>query len=251
VYTVLVGNYEELNDVDYPTREGTRKVVFTDSDDLESPHWDVIKIEKRFPNDSIRSSRHMKIMGPALLPHVKESLYIDNSVHLKAPPDEIMDDWLANADFGLARHSFRPNVLAEFGAILDKGLDDSFRVYEQLFHYQEECPAALEADCLWGAILARRHTELVSLTMTKWWEQVLRYSRRDQLSLPYAIASTGIKISRQDISNRRSKYHRWPADIKRKPYKKKQNPLVKAISEQPLVRLAELEHAHYELKNGK
>ena len=91
------------------------------------------------------------------------------------------------------------------------GLDDGGRVLEQLNHYVMTDPAGLEAVPFWSAILLRRHHDpAVIATMRLWLAQVLRYSRRDQLSGTYALGRSGLAVARFEVDNLGSWFHRWP-----------------------------------------
>jgi hypothetical protein len=46
--------------------------------------------------------------------------------------------------------------------------------------------------------------------MTMWWEHVLRYSRRDQLSFGVAMAAAGVWVKSVPLANLQSAVHRWP-----------------------------------------
>ena len=46
--------------------------------------------------------------------------------------------------------------------------------------------------------------------MTTWWEHVLRYSRRDQLSFTVVMAASGLRLHSVPLPNLRSPLHRWP-----------------------------------------
>ena len=81
---------------------------------------------------------------------------------------------------------------------------------EQLEHYARLRPHVLEERPLWGGIIARRQSPEVVLSMGVWWNHLLRYSRRDQLSLLYALDSTGLIPRRAEIDNFESRWHQWP-----------------------------------------
>src|SRR5262249_20865702 len=139
----------------------------------------------------VRSSRRPKILAHEYLADYDESLYIDNSVLLTASADVAFDRLLTStAPMAVVRHSFRETLRDEFGAVVQHDLDAEWIVTEQLVDYERTAPHALAGPTLWGGILARRHNEpLVQQAMQIWWEHVLRYSRRDQLSLPPALAA--------------------------------------------------------------
>jgi hypothetical protein len=100
-------------------------------------------------------------------------------------------------------------LLAEAEASIDLGKDDHLRVFEQLAHYLRAWPAAVEANPGWTALLARRQTPEVEAAMTTWWEHVLRYSRRDQLSFSVVLADSGLRLHSVPLGNLRSPLHHW------------------------------------------
>ena len=216
LYTVLTGRYEQLTELPPVAQGGMDAICFTDDHELVSTTWQVRLVEPRFPRDPIRSSRHLKLLGPELLMEYDESLYIDNSVLLRVSPDQLLDAWLATADFGVPLHSYRDTVAAEFDAVDQAGYDDPLRLYEQLVAYSMECPEVLQQRPYWNALLARRHTPAVRETMRLWLDQVLRYSRRDGLSLNYALLRTGLATHGVAIDNQDSPLHQWPVSRQRK-----------------------------------
>lgn len=216
VYTALIDNYEVLNEQPVAADSSVDFVCFTDDPDAASDSWEIRRVTPRFPLDSVRSARYLKINGPDLLPEYDESLWIDNTVLLRVPPERIFDDWLASADLAMPVHSFRTNILAEFDAIATHGLDDAGRVYEQLIHYTAVNAEALQEAPLWTALVARRHTREVRLIMHAWSDHVMRYSRRDQLSVNYVMRLMDAEVNRVAIDNRESDIHLWPQHTERR-----------------------------------
>ena len=111
-------------------------------------------------------------------------------------PNGVQDD-----DVAFPSHSFRSSVLDEFLVVLDDELDDPSRILEQLEHYARTRPEVLERRPFWNAIIARRWSPLVEAAMTVWWEHVLWYSRRYQLSLIHVLDSVGFVPHRVEIDN--------------------------------------------------
>ena len=216
VYTAVISGYERLNEQPAARDSGIDFVCFTDDDTVVSETWDVRVIEPRFPLDAVRSARYVKTMGPILLADDDESLWIDNTVLLTAPPARIFDEWLADADLGMPRHSLRRSVVAEFEAVATFGYDDAARVYEQLIQYSQLDDAALREVPFWTAILARRHTPPVLAAMQTWYEHILRYSRRDQLSINFVLRAAGVAVHAVEMDNARSEVHEWPIHNERK-----------------------------------
>jgi hypothetical protein len=216
VYTALLGDYEELSEQSVAPASDVPFICLTDRDDLVSDTWTIIKVELPFPFDLVRSQRYFKILGHPALDGYDETLYIDNSVHLEATPEDILDTWLDDADFSLHRHSFRERVIDEFDEIVRLNYDDAARVNEQLLHYAEAYPDVLLEQPYWNGMLARRRTPEVAATMRIWFDHVLRYSRRDQLSANVAFSLGAVEPHVVGDDNNVSEWHRWPVDVKRR-----------------------------------
>jgi hypothetical protein len=210
VYTSLICGYEELNEQPQATSSAIDFVCFTDNPELKSETWKIRVINPRFPRDSVRSQRYLKIIGPELLSEYDESLYIDNSILLKTLPERIFEEWFTSNDFSLPLHSFRDTVAAEFDEVAVNGLDDPTRIHEQFINYSITLPSVLNEKLFCTGIMLRRHTIAVYKTMQLWFENVLRYSRRDQLSINYAILVTGLKTTALEIDIHSSEFHTWP-----------------------------------------
>lgn len=217
VYTALLGGYEGLLEQPVSVESALDFVCLTDDPSMTSDTWTVVHIAPRYPHDLVRSARHAKLHPEFYLDDVSESLWIDNCVLLRKAPDDLLAEWLSGADLAVPIHSFRGKVLDEFAAVAINGLDDTARVYEQMVHYQSEDPEGLEEQTLWTGIMARRHTTQVNRTMTHWFEDILRYSRRDQLSMVHAARTTKTHIDKRIMDNNSTEYHEWPHHVKRLP----------------------------------
>ncbi|MBK4346475.1 glycosyltransferase domain-containing protein [Lacisediminihabitans changchengi] len=216
VYTALIGRYEQLNEQPVALETDIEFICFTDDEQLTSKTWNIRLITPRFPLDTIRSARYLKVRGPEILGDYDETLWIDNSVRLRATPNLLLDEWLRETDLAIPGHSWRTSVIGEFDAVAADGYDDPSRVYEQLIHYSTIVPAVLEEVPYWTALLARRRTSEVDAAMQLWWDHLLRYSRRDQLSVNFALRSSEVAVTRMVLDNSSSLWHEWPIRVDRK-----------------------------------
>ncbi|WP_250492645.1 glycosyltransferase domain-containing protein [Caballeronia sp. GAWG1-1] len=211
VYTCLIGEYETLNEVQASGESGLPHICFTDSPSLQSDTWEIRVVCPAFPMDSVRSQRRIKILAQEYLSEFDVSLYVDNTVQLKVPAEQIIARYLGDADIALPWHTLRGTLLDEFIAVAREGLDEPARVFEQLSHYQ-----LLNFDLLlqrpyWTGVMIRRHDRHRALgAMTDWYNQVMRYSRRDQLSVNLALSAPGLAISTFDTDILSSWFHEWP-----------------------------------------
>lgn len=212
VYTTLFGGYELINEQEVAKESKIDFICFTDNPDLQSETWKIIYTEPIFPLDPARSSRFVKICPHRYLPDYDSSLYIDNSVELLAKPEIIFNDLFSQGfDFALMKHSFRETVLDEFNEVNLLQLEFIDRIIEQLNDYKTISPQILGQKPFWGGFLLRRdNVPIIIKAMEDWFFQVLRYSRRDQLSINYIIDKYNLNINSLDMDNHLSIYHKWP-----------------------------------------
>ena len=213
-YTALLGRYERLND-DQAQSTSVRFICFTDDPQLTSDRWEIELIVPEFPLDLVRSQRVIKLRGHESLDEFDETLYIDNSVSLRRDATDLLDEWLADADVAIPLHSFRDSLTDEFAEVVASGLDDHHVVYEQFDHYAATQPEVLRARPLWCGMIARRQAPRVRAAFVVWLDHVMRYSRRDQLSVRAALATSGVIMDELEIDNHVSPWHTWPANLER------------------------------------
>lgn len=217
VYTYVLGGYDELLEQAVAVDSEADFVCFTDDPDMRSETWRIELVTPRYPTDVVRSARELKILGHRVLDAYDVTVCIDASVLLRQPPERIVEAWLSDdVDMALPQHSYREQVLDEFDEVVRLNYDDRSRVHEQLLSYSVSDPDALTQKPLWTAILVRRRTTEVADAMRLWFDHVLRYSRRDQLSVNVALSRTRLRVRRVPIDNFSSELHQWPAIERRK-----------------------------------
>lgn len=227
VFTTLVGNYESLNEQPVATRSAVPFICLTDDPDLRSDAWEIRQVTPLFAVDPIRSQRGVKIAPYRHLPEFDCSLYIDNSVLLTEPPEALFALFDREGGFALPEHGFRKSVLDEFLAVVEESCDDPSRVFEQLNHYSLECPDVLDEKPFWTGLMIRDHRNpAVKELMDYWHAHVLRFSRRDQLSLNWAARRAGIRPQILPLGTHLSDFHSWPHTASRD--KRRRSALVKA-----------------------
>ena len=219
VYTVIMGT-----DYDLPHTIADKNVCyicFTDNPDLAPNGWTLKFSTPTFPGDIVRSSREQKIRAHRWLGNFTKSIYIDSSVQLKVSPTELWDYLMPDITllFGAFHHSFRDTIEDEFREVFKAGLDDTFILAEQIESYEEFHPSILQEKPIWGGLLARRHNDPGCIeVMEEWFANVIRYSRRDQLSLPFALSKIEKKAVRLVSCNiLKTEFHKWPRRPQERP----------------------------------
>lgn len=242
VYTVLLGGYERLNEQPLASLSTWPFICLTDDPELVSETWQIRLIEPVLPADMPRSQRQPKLLPHEHLGEFDASLYIDNAVILKAPPEHIAAQWAGSSGLSMCQHSFRETLLDEFLEVLKLGLDAPDRVLEWMNHLALQQPQVLSRRPLWAGMMLRDHHDpVVRRAMVNWYQFVLRYSRRDQLSAWSAFEAAGLTPDVQQVDNHEADSHRWPVARGRDRQAARFDPVALSLPNLALVRRLEQE----------
>jgi hypothetical protein len=103
-----------------------------------------------------------------------------------ASPDELIKSYLQHYPLAVFRHFARDCVYTEAETILALDLDHADRVQAQMSHYRS-CGFPARSGLYETAGLVRRNCPESNELSLRWWEQLCRFSSRDQLSLPFVV----------------------------------------------------------------
>ncbi|AXV16482.1 hypothetical protein CYG48_12760 [Neorhizobium sp. SOG26] len=175
----MFGYSEHFADRDY-SDPNVDYVVFTDDPELRSETWRPILI-KDPTLDPSRLSKRYKHLPHVYLADYEESLYIDNTVKLKVDPSAIFRR-LSSHKLAMLRHPHRDCLYKEAEAVISMSLDSPAIIAEQLNIYRQAgFPEKFGLNA--GTFILRKHSDpAVIRAMTEWHSQILRFSKRDQLS---------------------------------------------------------------------
>jgi tetratricopeptide (TPR) repeat protein len=139
--------------------------------------------------DDARLSRYMKMH-----PHELSDLYdlvvwLDASIMIVGDLYQILEKFMASGKpIGANVHPQRNTVQEEYEACLALNKELPEVMQKQLEFYSN---AGFDgrglAECAFLAFNLRDYSAEVKLAMETWWEQLLRFSKRDQLSFPYSL----------------------------------------------------------------
>jgi hypothetical protein len=186
VYTCLFGHSELFNDFQYE-RDGIDFVCFTDDPELRSDFWKIELLPRKML-DPARAAKRLKALPHVYLAQYDRSLYIDNTVRLKAAPNRLFEQYLAPAKSPLVcfRHPKRDCVYDEAKIVVSLNFDTPERVNTQMALYRYLGYPANNGLAKSTLLLRRHHDPALQRTMNTWHEQVFCHSKRDQLSMPPA-----------------------------------------------------------------
>jgi len=188
LYTALYGNYDVLRDPvgDLP---GWSLIAYSDREWL-TDKWEVI-VEPR-PVNSYLTARRKKVLFHELFPKAKCTLWIDGNIQVTA--DFIKWVSTQNWDIALSKHGYRDCVYQEAEACMHLGKDVPANVHPQINKYFNEGYPPHNG-MVESGVLFRRNKKHVRELCKAWWEEIERYSHRDQLSFNYACWKTGAEYA--------------------------------------------------------
>ncbi|MBM3560528.1 MAG: DUF616 domain-containing protein [Alphaproteobacteria bacterium] len=218
VYTVLTGDVHALGDPFPPGCDGFDRVCFTTDPALRSDAWEV-RLFDDHGLDPQRASRRPKCLPHRYLPEHEWSLYVDGRARFVVDPVRILDACAGRGDLVAFRHHRRASAHDEAEEVIRRGYDDERRVREQMDAYRA-AGFPDDAGLFAGTMLLRRHhAPEVAAFGDAWYEHVLRYSRRDQLSFGFVAWRRRLAPAAFDGTLRANAYIEWPvvAETERVP----------------------------------
>lgn len=214
IYTAIFGPKDKLLEPKIKPA-GFDFVCFTDQD-FKSKTWEIRKSEREC-GDPTKDARKRKILAHKYLPEYEISVWIDGNIIVKEDPCELATRYLEETN--MAIFSKKNNtwdsgdcVYDELQNLLQLGRkrgtykDDLDVMKNQVERYREEGYPEHNGMII-SMIMLRRHNEPdVIKTMEKWWHELEKGSKRDQLSFNYSAWKTGLNFAWLPGDSRDNKY---------------------------------------------
>lgn len=228
VYTAICGGYDDLKPQP-PQTIPCDFICFTDgSVDTPVTPWRIAHLEQ----DSTKTSSRFQAKFPKILPHkVFEGLdkerglgrsepyditvWIDASVQILRPNCvEQLIDHLGESGMAAIVHPERDCIFDESKAALKRATVQKhvgMPVREQVEYYRSQGYPEHHGLLAGNVIVRDMHNERVRQINEAWWTEILRWSVRDQLSLPYVLWSLNAPCSVIDVNLWRNHlFEVWP-----------------------------------------
>ena len=198
VYTAIIGDYDDLKPP-HVIDDGVEYVCFTDQKDIRSDIWNVEYLKSDFtsPKELVRK---FKALPHMFFEEYDSSIWIDASIEIKDSLAEMMLTYQKTSDFLLFPHNERICIYVEAAVCVAKHISEKESMINQISHYYNEgYPFNNGLYC--GGVIVRNHNiPKVKKTMDDWFADISKYSKRDQISLPYVIEKNGLQIDLIDLN---------------------------------------------------
>jgi hypothetical protein len=194
VYTAIYGNVDILKEPKVEL-EGCELVCFTDSKHLKSEAFDV-RVYPSIDSDPRRSAKVFKILPHWFFRDYEYSLWIDGSVIIKKGDiGALVDRYLREHNIAFFAHPDRDCVYEEAEACIAMQCDQAATIRQQMEQYRGEGYPPHTGLVATGIVLRRHSCPRVIRADEDWWEQILAFSRRDQLSFNYVAWKNGLRYA--------------------------------------------------------
>jgi len=140
-----------------------------------------------------RNAKIYKIVPELFIPGYDYYFWVDATHEVVVHPKEIIELYMKDSILGCFKHTTRNCSYEEGKEIINLGLGYDYpdNVINQLNKYYSEGFPLQKG--LWEmSVFIRKNTTEIQTLNLMWWEQICRYSSRDQISFPYCLWKTNI-----------------------------------------------------------
>ncbi|KAH0915981.1 hypothetical protein HID58_030427 [Brassica napus] len=153
--------------------------------------WRVVVVHNLPYSDGRRNGKVPKLLVHRMFPNARYSLWIDGKLELVVDPHQILERflWRKNATFAISKHYKRFDVLVEAEANKAAGKYDNASIDFQVEFYKNEgltpysvAKLPITSDVPEGCVILREHVPISNLFTCLWFNEVDRFTSRDQIS---------------------------------------------------------------------
>lgn len=190
VFTAISGGYDPIK---LPEKPDSRfdYIVFTDTPLREPGLYDVRPLPY-FHSDTTRSARFVKTHAHMLLNDYDIAVWVDSNITIKDDIYPFIEE-LVQSEKPVAAipHPQRSSIYEEYEACIRHGKDEQETMSEQIKHYKD---SGFQHDDLIESnfMVFDLHHEKTPKFLNTWWSEIDRFSKRDQISLNYALNKEGV-----------------------------------------------------------
>lgn len=195
-YTCCTGGYDDILQHEVVNPEWDY-VFFTDNQDLikkkQVGHWEIRPLVYD-QSTKVKQNRWHKTHPHILFPEYEYSLYVDANISIANSRvfDRIKQFIKDDVLIAIPRHPERNCIYDEAQNVVDHRIE-----YEQIVNEEMDIlrkDGYPENNGLFeNNVIFRQHNKLKNV-MEDWWNMILKYSKRDQLSFNYIMWKNGVEV---------------------------------------------------------
>ncbi|OIT34111.1 PREDICTED: uncharacterized protein LOC109205137 isoform X1 [Nicotiana attenuata] len=190
-----ISEYAKKNVCFYMFVDEETEVFLRNSSELDGTMriglWRIVIVHNLPYDDPRRNGKVPKLLLHRLFPNARYSLWVDAKLELVVDPYQILERflWRKNASFAISRHYRRFDVFIEAEANKAAAKFDNASIDFQVEFYKKEgltpystAKLPITSDVPEGCVIVREHNPISNLFACLWFNEVDRFTPRDQIS---------------------------------------------------------------------
>lgn len=155
--------------------------------------------------NTVYNAKYYKVLPHKVL-DCDVSVWMDGNIYLLRPKEEIVKEWLGDADMAMFRHYKSKNIEWELKWIKYKfgRHSEQSKEAERQVEYYQSLGLPNKDEMAMGGFIIRRHIPRVNRFNEAWWAEICARGERDQLSFPIVkreFPDVKLNLIDEDIKN--------------------------------------------------
>lgn len=205
IYTSITGNYDTLTEPEIVDAD-TDYICFTNNNNLCSKIWN-IEYMKNSQFDDMHLAKYVKMFPHKYLKEYELSIWVDGKLKIKGSIDSYLTTYY-NFDHEMLcfPHFERECIYEEASECIRLKKGNKKDIIAQIAaYYSEGVPFDIGLYEM-GCIVRKHNDNFCKQLMEEWWEQIQKYSYRDQISFPYVCWKNHYKPDICDLDINRNSW---------------------------------------------
>lgn len=184
IYTAITGEYDDLIEPAF-TDANIRYICVTNNDNLKSDVWEILKI-KDVSLSNVMLARRIKLLPWEYFESDNElNIWVDANLPIKGDLLEYAGMYMHDKGMLCFPHSDRCCICDEAAAVITHRPDVKKDVILQTAEYMKKGMPMDFGLYETGCMVRDFSNPKVKKLMLDWWNEIVKYTYRDQISLPY------------------------------------------------------------------
>lgn len=191
VYTSITGNYDYLKEPLFRD-DGIEYVCFTNNCDMKSSVWNIEYVSDD-SLDNMYLAKKVKMFPDLYFKDYETSVWVDGKFLIKGDLRTYIEKYEKTESMICYPHFARNCIYEEMAECIRARKASRKKILEQSASYFQNGYPINNGLYEMGCIVRNHHDVLIKKLMRDWWQQIEKYSHRDQISFPYVCWKNGFK----------------------------------------------------------
>ena len=220
-YTCIFGGFDRLKEPVYKSiLDEADLFIVTDNENIKSSTYQIIKQQIIYGSPRM-AARYVKTHPEEYITGYDWVFFHDGSFQLNLESVEPLIEEVKNYDLMAFKHHKRNCIYQEARECARYMIDDISKIKAQIKEYKKEGYPKGNGLFETGFLYRNLKNNKITKLNKEWWDEILRFSNRDQISLPFLIDKLEVNAGFFKGNKRQNSY------VKLSSHSKKQEPVTK------------------------